>query len=215
MTQPTVMYLNIIIVPHPKGNEVMKYAKSLNARSVTILLGHGTIDNRFLKWLAIEENVKDVLLILFYRNSDRPLQKIARRFEFHRTDRGIGFSIPILNLFGIQEKSETFKEDDMKQYEAVVAIVPKGSGIKVVEAARRSGASGATIVNARGAEVNETAKLFAIEIEPEKEIVLMIVDKNQSQEICRTIIANSGFDQSQHRIVFTQPIHEVVGLFEE
>lgn len=209
--------LNVIIVPYPKGNEVMKYAKSLGVQGGTSLIGRGTINNPILRWLALAENSKDIVLILTDGQPEQLLNKIAQRFQFHRPNRGIGFSIPVLRLLGAANslgiQTCIPKEENMKAYEAILTIVPKGNGVSIVEAARLAGAKGATILNARGSGIHETAKLFSIVIEPEKEIVLMIVEKDQSSAICQSIVERTGLDQPGQGILFTQPVDEVIGLY--
>lgn len=216
MNLTTSHILNIIIVPHPKGNEVIKYAKSRGARGGTTLIGQGTVNNPLLKWLALAENTKDVLLILTENQPDEFLKSIADRFGFHRKNRGIGFSIPVFRLLGVQNSQSVqtmiSREVNMINYEAIITIVPKGNGALIVETARLGGAKGATILNARGSGIHETAKLFSIEIEPEKEIVLMVVEKERSDEICKLIIEKTGLDQPGQGILFTQPVNEAVGV---
>jgi nitrogen regulatory protein PII len=83
-----------------------------------------------------------------------------------------------------------------------------------VEAARRAGAYGATIINARGSGIHEEYKLFAIEIEPEKEIVLMVVKSEQVDQICKQIIKETQINEPGKGVLFTQPINHVFGLDE-
>ena len=103
----------------------------------------------------------------------------------------------------------------MNKYELIYAIVNKGKGEEVVEAAQKAGSSGATIINARGSSVHETAKIFSIEIEPEKEIVLMIVKSDIKENICQTIIKDTNITEPGKGVLFTQSINEVYGLYED
>ena len=63
-------------------------------------------------------------------------------------------------------------------YELIVTIVNRGFNDVVMDAARQVGARGGTIINARGAGAHEAEKLFGIPIQPEKEIVLILVRHN-------------------------------------
>ncbi len=209
--------LLILIVPYPKGRAVVRYAKQRGAQGATLMMGQGTINNRILQWLALAENTKELLWILADESTPTLLEEIATHFNFNRRNNGIGFSIPVNQLFGARNSLgvsvDQPREENMQQHEAIIAIVPKGNGERVVEAARHGGATGATILNGRGAGIHETEKLFSLEIEPEKEIVLMVVESVQTQTICDAIINATGIDQPGQGVLFTQPISQVVGLF--
>ena len=48
----------------------------------------------------------------------------------------------------------------------------------MVDASKKAGAGGGTIISGRGTGIHEHAKLFNIPIEPEKNIVLTLIDRN-------------------------------------
>ena len=61
-------------------------------------------------------------------------------------------------------------------YEMIFAIVNTGYTEEVMEAVKACGATGGTIINARGTANHEAEKFFGISISSEKEIVMIIVD---------------------------------------
>ena len=97
-------------------------------------------------------------------------------------------------------------------YKLIVAIVDKGRAELVVKASQDGGANGATIVNARGSGIHETSRLFSMEIEPEKEMVLLLVQAEQTEAICGAIRSQLDIDQPGKGILFVQPVNEVFGL---
>lgn len=209
--------LNYIIVNQGVGSKVLSYSKSLGLNGGTVLLAHGTINNSLLKILNLNENRKDVVLIAeFLDKEESKLKDIAEHFQFNRANYGVGFNISISQLYKL-EQLDSINEGDktMKEYELIYAIVNKGSGEEVVEAAQRAGSSGATIINARGSSVHETTKIFSIEIEPEKEIVLMIVKSNVKDQICEAIIKDTQITEPGKGVLFTQSINEVYGLYQD
>ncbi|MHB8097627.1 MAG: P-II family nitrogen regulator [Erysipelotrichaceae bacterium] len=209
------LVLNYIIVNQGNGSKVLSYAKSLGLKGGTILLAHGTINNSLLKLLNLNENKKDVLLIaeiLEYGTSK--LKDIADYFQFEKPNYGVGFNICINQMV---KKEMRYSEGDeiMNKYELIYAIVNKGFGEDVVDAASKAGSSGATIINARGSSVHETSKIFSIEIEPEKEIVLMIVQSDMKDQICQAIIKDTHITEPGKGVLFTQSINEVYGLYQD
>lgn len=65
------------------------------------------------------------------------------------------------------------------EYDLIVTIVNKGFAQEVVEASKKAGAEGGTILQGRGTGIHEKAKLFNIVIEPEKEVILTLIDRKK------------------------------------
>ena len=101
----------------------------------------------------------------------------------------------------------------MFNYDSIFVIVDKGKGEDVVDAASEAGARGATIVNARGSGVHETSKIFAIEIEPEKEIVLILTKDDITQAVCDKINKKMKLDESGNGILFVQKVNKAYGIY--
>ena len=58
------------------------------------------------------------------------------------------------------------------QHEAIFCIVNSGYSDVVMEAAKKLGARGGTVINARGTAPKDAESFFGITIQPEKEIVI-------------------------------------------
>ncbi len=94
----------------------------------------------------------------------------------------------------------------------IVSIVRKGWGSAVLDATVRAGARGGTVVNGRGAGINEQAKIFGMSIEPEKEVVLTVVYSGQVEAILDEIVRTAGLDETGKGIAFVVPVDRVVGV---
>lgn len=69
-------------------------------------------------------------------------------------------------------------------HSCIMAVVNRGYGEEVVLLARQNGATGATILNARGSdEKGLRIPLVNIEVQPEKEIILLITDAQVSSKV--------------------------------
>lgn len=221
MMHENCFYLTVFIVEREKGSMVLKHAKQNGALGGSILLGRGTVNSTLLHLLELADNRKAVVWILAGAQSAiNILSKTADKFDFDKANKGIAFSVPISNLFGTKNSigvgthCHIQEEDLMTSHQAIIAIIEKGQAERVVEAARRAGAYGATIINARGSGIHEEFKLFAIEIEPEKEIVLMVVKSEQVDKICKQIIKETQINEPGKGVLFTQPINHTYGLEE-
>lgn len=97
-------------------------------------------------------------------------------------------------------------------YRAVFVIVDKGKGETVMDVAREAGARGGTIVNARGSGIHETAVFLNMEIEPEKEIVLMLTPVDLTERIVTAVREGLRIDEPGNGIIWVQPVNETYGI---
>ena len=99
-----------------------------------------------------------------------------------------------------------------KQYEAVFCIVNEGFSEAVMDAAREAGATGGTVLNARGTASVEAEKAFGIIVEPQKEIVMILVNTDIKEAVLKSLYDAVGLKTAGQGIAFTLPVAEVVGL---
>lgn len=99
-----------------------------------------------------------------------------------------------------------------KKYESIFAIVNNGYTDLVMDAARKAGARGGTIINARGTGNKEIAKFFGVVITPEKEIVMILVSEDIRDEVLKAINKEAGIDTQGNGIAFSVPVSDVVGI---
>ena len=75
----------------------------------------------------------------------------------------------------------------MSDYEVVFCIVNAGYSELVMDAAKEVGARGGTVIHARGTANKEAEKFFSITIQPDKEIVMILVPSKIKDEVLRAI----------------------------
>ncbi len=112
----------------------------------------------------------------------------------------------------MDKKAEELNNLDEQKYELIVCILNKGSTDLAINAAKSKGATGGTVFQARGTGNKEVGKFYGIDIVPEKEVLLIVVKKELSDEILKAMYEAAGLDTVGAGIIFTLPIHEVVGL---
>lgn len=98
------------------------------------------------------------------------------------------------------------------QNDLIVAIVKKGFNPDIVNAAKSAGAQGATIIPGRGSGVHEQKKILGIAIEPEKDIILIVVEREISDKVLSAIIKEGHLDQPNTGIAFAIELSKVVGI---
>lgn len=100
----------------------------------------------------------------------------------------------------------------MNEFELVLCIVNQGFSEDVMQAAREAGASGGTVINARGTAKQEAEKTYGIVIEPEKEIVLILVPKTIKENLLHGLYKKIGLNTPGQGIAFSLPVDDVIGI---
>ena len=98
------------------------------------------------------------------------------------------------------------------KHEVIICIVNSGFSDEVMDAAREFGARGGTVIRARGTANAEAEKLFNIAIQPEKEIVMILVESKIKNDILHALYRAVGLNTPGQGIAFTMPVESVVGL---
>lgn len=98
------------------------------------------------------------------------------------------------------------------KHEVILCIVNSGFSDVVMEAAREFGASGGTVINARGTASLEAEKLFNVTVQPEKEIVMILVKKEIRDDVLHALYKKVGLETPGQGIAFCLPVTDVTGL---
>ena len=83
-----------------------------------------------------------------------------------------------------------------------------------MDAARELGARGGTVIRGRGTANAEAEKLYGIAIQPEKEIVMILVDSAIKNNILHALYKAVGLQTPGQGIAFALPVEDVIGLAE-
>ncbi|HNX16263.1 MAG TPA: P-II family nitrogen regulator [Bacilli bacterium] len=94
---------------------------------------------------------------------------------------------------------------------ALFIIVNAGFANHAVEVAQNCGATGATIVSARGSGA-KFSSIFGIRYEPEREIIISVVSEEIAGQIIESIETNLGKDTPTNGICFTMPVEQMTSL---
>ena len=97
-------------------------------------------------------------------------------------------------------------------HEVIFCVVNAGFSDSVMDAAKEFGARGGTVIRARGTANAEAEKLFGIAIQPEKEIVMILVDTKIKNDILHALYRAVGLNTPGQGIAFSMPVDDVVGI---
>ena len=102
----------------------------------------------------------------------------------------------------------------MAKHEVIFCIVNTGFSDAVMDAAKEFGARGGTVIHARGTANTEAEKLFQITVQPEKEIVMILVPREIKDNILHALYKAVGLNTPGQGIAFSMPVSAAVGLFD-
>ena len=100
----------------------------------------------------------------------------------------------------------------MDAHEVIFAIVNSGFAEDVMDVAREQGARGGTILNARGVARQEAADFFGITLHAEKEILMIVVEKEIRDRVLNAIYKEMGMAKAAQGIAFSLPVSDAAGL---
>ncbi|WP_373712205.1 hypothetical protein, partial [Jeotgalibaca porci] len=209
--------LIVVIVNLGKASRVLAEAKKIGITGGTISLAHGTVNSNLLRKLGLSEIRKEVLLMVSQRkHTVLTINHITVTFHLEEPNRGIIFSTPLSTVVGTHNQLSDLHDTDPVSdptHEMFVTIVPEGDGDKVVEVVRQGGGAGGTIIPAYGAFAETVTRVFGIEINSEKDIVINLVDKQMANQIEEELTRNIHFQDSDSGIMFSVDAQNVRGIY--
>ena len=221
MTNPVdipVFELIYVIVNYGMGSKVLHKAKEYGIRSGTIIPGKGTVNNSLLNFFSLYDERKEIVLMgTDIKTAEHVLIELNRTFQFEKSHHGIVFTIGSCDIVGTKYKPEATQEErgvNKSMYKIIFTIVNRGRAEDVIEAATAAGSKGGTIITARGSGIHETSKLFYMEIEPEKEMVLILSKQDVTDAIVSSIREKLELDKPGNGIIFIQDVSRAYGFYE-
>ena len=206
------------VVNSGQGSKVLKIARKAGLRGGTIFIGYGTVRNKLLELLDLDDVRKEIVLMAAGREASKAAaEAIAKGMAFRKPNHGIAFTLPLSNLIGsLGNEYDKDSEDKVVTdtvYNAIFTVVDRGRGQDAVDAAKAAGARGATIIHARGSGIHETGMLFAMQIEPEKDLVMILAKDDIHEDIIASIRERLHIDEPGKGIIFTVGVSEAYGLY--
>lgn len=100
-------------------------------------------------------------------------------------------------------------------HEMIVCIVNEGYSEAVMKTAKSVGARGGTVISAKGTAKPDAEAFFNITIQPEKEMVMIVVPSSLKKKILEALYKEVGLDSNGQGIAFSLPVDGTIGFAEE
>jgi nitrogen regulatory protein PII len=198
--------------------------------------GRGTASSDILDLLGIGASDKAVVLCL-EQDILVPvlLKEVRKMLGFHSPGAGIAFTVPlsginnpILSVFkesiyknpklaaelqgaGMSNENSTEVKCEIRN-DLIIAIINHGFSDEYMTAARAAGATGGTVLGARGTAHEGPVKFFGVSVQDEKEIVIMLTSREKKNSIMQTVCQACGITSKAEGIIFSLPVDRVMGL---
>lgn len=200
--------LIVTIVPQYSGDLITNAARDAGCPGGTVLMGRETAANGIVQLLGFGDAPKDITYNLVEEDK---AQDIIHAIEMVAVEKkkkfGVLFSIDVGQFMKAgDEKTASVKEGERKMaennYQVINVIVNRGYAEDAMAAARKAGAGGGTIINARGTAREGDAKFFGTEIVPEKDMLMILVPADKKENILNAITELECFKKAGSGIVF-------------
>lgn len=209
------------LVGRSSGELLVTAAKRAGARGGTIIPCRSISGNAILQFFSIGESDQDAVIIVTEEQKLKPILEAMQSVAL--VDKRLSGFIAVASVSSVmkftadRKRMEYFKtgEQTMNKetsHEMIFVIVNSGFADDVMAAARKAGANGGTVLNARGTGKQEDIKFFGITIVPEKEILLIVSEKDKSAAILDAIKALDCFATPGSGIVFTSDVDNFTTL---
>ena len=203
------------------GGKVLKKAREIGISRGTIFLGKGTVKNHLLELLGLYEVKKEIILMIAKSHLENQIhEELTQEFHLDKPNHGIVFSSSINKILGL--KDSNIIDSQRKQggtldmdYEVIFTVVNNGFAEEVVDVAVKAGAQGGTIIHARGSNLEEQTMFFSISIDPEKEIVMILAEKDKSLDVMNSIKNIINIDDLNKGMIFSLDVNKTSGLYKE
>ncbi len=98
------------------------------------------------------------------------------------------------------------------KFKVILASVKADITDRVVDAAKEAGATGATIIHARGTGIHEAKTFFGLSLEDQSDIIMFLIEEHVVNTILDAIKTAGEFHKPGTGIAFVLPVEQVTGL---
>jgi nitrogen regulatory protein PII len=226
-----------LIVDWDKLNVISETLAGENCLLSFVCNGSGTASSEIIDLLGIGATVKAVFFCLAQsEDTAHIVQEVRRVLGARSAGAGIAFSVPLAGvsarIFTMFEESaslaaaenreagdrgsSTEEDRGVKAIEInngmIISILNRGNSDAFMTQARKAGARGGTVISARGISQELMKKFFGISVQDEKEIIIILADKDTVVPIMDAVKSDFGPSSKAAGVIFSLPVDRVMSL---
>lgn len=213
-----------LILSENQSHKCIRLAKEKGIRGGMVVMGKGTVDSAILNLLGIKNQKKEIVSYLLKKDqAEELLDYLDEELQLKKPGHGIAYITLAMEAAGLLEQGRDRKRYVRNRAEGAEVeimfkklnvIVDRGMGEDVMDIAREAGVRGGTILHGRGAGTEIATKLFGVEIEPEKELVIILTADTLIDKVVQALSHGLELDKPGKGILYVEPILETRGLIE-
>lgn len=211
------------VVRRNKLSDLLNYYESSSIELNTVTLGRGTVRRDEGAGISLSGAEKAVVLSFVTQEQWPGLKKgLYRKLLFDVPDTGIAFLSPLSSVGGKRQLEYLtdgldFKKEEESilkntEVELIIAICNQGYNEQVMEAARREGARGGTVIRGQGTGIEKAEKFLGITLAAEKDVIYIVSPKDQKNAIMESIMRYAGLETGAGAICFSLPVTDTAGI---
>jgi nitrogen regulatory protein PII len=223
-----ILKLLLFIIDWNKTKAVSAVFEHENVRFHFITKARGTASSEILDVLGIGSSEKAVVLCL-EQDVLIPvlLKEVRKKLGFHSAGAGIAFTVPlsginnpILRVFKesihkndkIRLEKEVVKMGAEIKHDLILSVINQGYSDEFMAVAREAGATGGTVINARGLAHQGPVKFFGVSVQDEREIIIIVTSRDKKAPIMQAVSQAYGITSKAGGIIFSLPVDNLMGL---
>lgn len=195
--------LMITIVEHGRGDTISAFLNKKYPQTSFLAMGVGTAGSELMTLLGLDSADKDVVIsVANAATLPAMMNELTGKRFIKSAGTGIAFTLRLNGIGGLYQAALTVNgegtalkgEENMDindSFSLILAVTEPGFTDDIMELAKSAGATGGTVLYARGIGHEGPGKFLGINIQTEKEIVCILTPAESRLEIMKAI--NEGF----------------------
>ncbi len=217
------LHMMVTVTSRNLTKKFTDFYKGMGLEVSFMTLGKGTASNEILDYFGLDGPEKTLIFHIVTTEKWKEVKReLRRKMNIDIPGIGIAFLVPLSSIGGAKalnflkngqefSKGEESVLKDTK-YELLIVIGNQGYSDLIMDAARKVHAAGGTVIHARGTGSHLAKKFMGVTIVPEKEMVFIVVRKDQKNTIMRSIMDEAGIGTEAGAIVFSLPVTDTAGM---
>lgn len=213
----------VTITDRNQSMRFLSFYQGYGAEAVLSALGRGTASSEVLDYMGLEASEKAALFSVVTGTVWKEIKMgLQQKMMIDIPGTGIAFVIPLSSIAGKRQLafltgSQTFvkgEESVLKntKYELLIAIANQGYTEMIMNAARKVGAGGGTVIHAKGTGMDGSEKFLGVSLATEKEMVFIVIKSENKNAVMEAISREAGLETKAKAVLFSLPVTSTAGL---
>ena len=225
------LYCMVTIVDRSRVNEYFKVFNEHKVPLGLVTMGEGTASTEIQELFGLQsvENekavcfsiIRETIWISVKKDLETRLTSTGRPLV-NAPWSGVSFIVPLSSVGGPRELAYLTRGMDFRKgaeselkntiYELIIVICNIGYSDMVMDAAKDAGATGGTIIHARGTARKETEDFLGISLATERDMIFIVSTREGKDQIMESIMRNAGIDTKAGGLCFSLPVTATAGF---